>query len=190
MLNINRKMSFLLVFYAVGIGCLLTGECALVDTDGNAVTNETALGDIDMAKGTMGDMKEAIAPSYSSLTFEVDNLTNIVRRNDKTFSLGSANTIGLFSTVVGSNNTLGNRSMVFGFNNTLLGPSTGNAQQYAFGLGNRSTAPNNFIAGVGSGAIAEDASYSISLGTMSVSTNLGSFVWNWYPTDYSSIEAD
>lgn len=143
-----------------------------------------------MANGSGYATTNYVVETVSNAAFEVDHLTNIVRRTDKTFSLGTANTVGLFSTVVGGNNTLGNRSTVFGFNNTLLGPSAGNAQQYAFGLGNRSTAPNNFIAGIGSGAIAEDASYSISLGTMSVSTNLGSFVWNWYPTDYSSVQAD
>ena len=177
----------------------IVGRCELIDTDGYAVTNETALGDIDMAKGTMGDLKGAITNGYattnyvntsvSNLNYDIANNTNFVRRSDRSIGFGTGNTLGTFSLALGDNNVVGNRSTVFGFNNSLLNPSAGNAQQYAFGLGNRSQAPNNFIVGMGSGATSDGES-SISLGTMSVSTNIGSFVWNWYPTDYSSVQAD
>lgn len=46
----------------------LCAHSALVDTDGNAVTNETALGDIDMAASTYGDLKTGIAPNYSNVS--------------------------------------------------------------------------------------------------------------------------
>ena len=36
-----------------------------VDTDGNAISDETALGDIDMAETTVGDFKGVIAPNYN-----------------------------------------------------------------------------------------------------------------------------
>lgn len=68
MLNINlRHLSYLALTLLV-VGYAKTGECVLVDTENNAVTNETALGDIDMAKGTMGDLKEAIAPDYEAVS--------------------------------------------------------------------------------------------------------------------------
>ena len=38
---------------------------ALVDTDGNAATNQTLLGDIDMGVGTLWDITTFIAPNYS-----------------------------------------------------------------------------------------------------------------------------
>lgn len=50
------------------IGYANIGECVLVDTKNNAVTNETALGDIDMAKGMLIDLKDAIAPDYAMVS--------------------------------------------------------------------------------------------------------------------------
>ena len=43
-------------------------SAALVDTDGNAVTNETALGDIDMAASTYGDLKNGVSPGYGTVS--------------------------------------------------------------------------------------------------------------------------
>ena len=40
---------------------------ALVDLDGNPATNETALADIDMDEGTIGDLKNEIAPEYEAV---------------------------------------------------------------------------------------------------------------------------
>ena len=139
----------------------------------------------DSGFATTGQVTTAV----SNLEFKIALDSNIVRRTDGNFSIGNGNSLGIFSAVIGNNNTLGGKSSVFGFNNSLLSPSQGNAQQYAFGFGNRSQAQNNFIAGIGSGATDEGES-SITLGAMAVSTNAGSFVWNWYPTDYSSVEAD
>ena len=194
----TRILSTISLFLGIVV---FVSECKgeLVDTEGNVVTNQTALGDIDMAKGTMGDLKSAVTQGYaktnyvdtsvSNLNYDISINTNFVRRSDRSIGFGTGNTLGNFSLAMGNDNVVGNRSTVFGFNNTLLSPSSGNSQQYAFGLGNRSQAPNNFIVGMGSGATSDGES-SISLGTMSVSTNLGSFVWNWYPTDYSSVQAD
>lgn len=57
MKNILEKILFLtLMLPTVG----LFGE--LVDTDGNAATNETPLGDIDMGVGTLGDLKIFMFP--------------------------------------------------------------------------------------------------------------------------------
>lgn len=41
---------------------------AAVDTAGNSLADNTALGDIDMAETTVGDFKSVIAPDYSSVS--------------------------------------------------------------------------------------------------------------------------
>ena len=194
----NKIISLISLFIGI-IGFVYVCKGELVDTEGHIVTNQTALGNIDMAKSTMGDLKESVTTGYASTNYvdtAISNLnhdiainTNFVRRSDRAIGFGTGNSLGTFSLALGNDNVVGNRSTVFGFNNRLINPYSGDSQQFAFGIGNRSQAPNNFIVGIGSGATAEGES-SISLGTMSVSTNIGSFVWNWFPTDYSSIEAD
>lgn len=49
---------------------------ALVDTDGNAVTNETALGDIDMGVSTYGELKNGIAPDYNTVSNAAITIAN------------------------------------------------------------------------------------------------------------------
>ena len=65
----------------------LEASCGLVDTEGNAATNQTLLGDIDMGVGTLGDLSTFIAPYYwpvsnaamtaeSKIAIESQNSTN------------------------------------------------------------------------------------------------------------------
>ena len=102
--------------------------------------------------------------------------------------MGDNSTVGIYAFSQGFNNTLGNRSVAFGQYNT-LNAGGDSASQYAFGMGNRSAGRGNFTMGVGSGAD-ENGAISLALGAMAVATNAGAFVWNWYPTDYFSAEAD
>lgn len=137
----------------------------------------------------------------SNLNYDISINTNFVRRSDNNFNLGLGNIIGGRSLIMGDNssvgvyafsqgfnNTIGSHSVTFGHHNTLNagGDST---MQYAFGFGNRSSGKGTFTMGIGSGAN-ENGVASYALGTMAVSTNAGAFVWNWYPTDYDSVEAD
>lgn len=122
----------------------------------------------------------------NGLAYDIAMNTNFVRRTDSNFSLGAGNILKSFSSAIGARNRIGHYSQVIGYDNT-LNPDT--SMQYAFGCGNRSSAFGNFIMGAGSGAD-ENGQISLSLGTMSVATNAGSFVWNYYPTDYSSVQAD
>lgn len=202
------SVSFLLLVFVLFSH---TAKGELVDTEGHTVTNQTALGDIDMAKGTMGDLKVAINEGYATtndvvtatngLAFSIEINTNFVRRSDNNFSFGLGNILGNRSMIMGDNstagiyafsqgfnNTIGNRSVAFGQYNT-LSASGDSAVQYAFGMGNRSAGRGNFTMGVGSGAD-ENGAVSLALGTMAVATNAGAFVWNWYPTDYFSAETD
>jgi len=55
------KSIFLVALFSKGATMLFGG---LVDTEGNAATNQTLLGDIDMGVGTLGDLSTFIAPSY------------------------------------------------------------------------------------------------------------------------------
>lgn len=53
---------------------------ALVDTDGNAATNQTLLGDIDMGVGTLGDLKSYVEPSkISDGTNTIDAARNVLK---------------------------------------------------------------------------------------------------------------
>lgn len=55
------KSIFLVALFSKGTTMLFGG---LVDTEGNAATNQTLLGDIDMGVGTLGDLSTFIAPYY------------------------------------------------------------------------------------------------------------------------------
>lgn len=56
------------------VGCIgykggtKNGIRSAVDTEGSSIVDATALGDIDMAKTTVGDFKGVIAPNYSSVS--------------------------------------------------------------------------------------------------------------------------
>ena len=74
------RMFFLLGLVTIGIGLMVIGGCssirdtnvpllrAAVDTDGDSITDGTALGDIDMAETTVGDFKGIVAPNYSNVS--------------------------------------------------------------------------------------------------------------------------
>ena len=73
--------------FALAIGGIATAFAlmgAAVDTDGNAITSSTDLGDIDMDATTVGDFQEVIAPGYSNIAASIaskvsaDNVTNLV----------------------------------------------------------------------------------------------------------------
>ena len=65
---------------------------ALVDTDGNAVTNQTALGDIDMAASTYGDLKNGVAPGYGTVSNAAVNAASNERVNNLQTALDLAAT--------------------------------------------------------------------------------------------------
>ena len=64
----------LLLGLAVSVGCssmqngTKPSARTAVDTEGDALIDATALGDIDMAETTVGDFKGIIAPNYSSVS--------------------------------------------------------------------------------------------------------------------------
>lgn len=68
----------LLAFSSVAMG-------ALVDGNNNPATDATLLGDIDVSKGTLGDMKMAAAPDYSAVSnaameaLSMANSTNVIK---------------------------------------------------------------------------------------------------------------
>ena len=63
------------------LSATLPSSAALVDTDGHAVTNETALGDIDMRVSTYGDLKNGIAPGYGTVSNAAVNAATKERVN-------------------------------------------------------------------------------------------------------------
>ena len=171
----------------------LTNDIGYVDktiTNGLASVDSIPTSNSQLENDSGFSTTNQVRAAVSNLEFKIAIDSNIVRRTDENFTIGTGNSLGLFSSAIGTDNILGSRSAVFGYGNRLLSPSySGNAMQHAFGFGNKSQAKNNFIVGIGSGATDAGQS-SISLGTMAVSTNNGAFVWNWYQTDYESVEAD
>ena len=116
---------------------------ALVDTDGNAATNQTLLGDIDMGVGTLGDLKTFVS---TGAVEEAKNFTrtNAVMWHDNVASnitVGPVDSIGFsslsFSDEDGNGN-IGSQSISFGWFNSVGDNSS------AFGdnnsLGERSSA--------------------------------------------------
>ena len=91
---------------------------ALVDIDGNTFTNESVLADLDMAAATLGDLKDGIAPDYSTISSKALNAVNdsmaavtntvVVGYTDYTYSgdvdpdMTSANGKGTFCNKAGS----------------------------------------------------------------------------------------
>lgn len=71
-----RKPMLSIAASATAVFFALQAQCALVDVDGNAAIDETALGDIDMAQSTLGDLKEEIAPNYETVSNKAMNAVN------------------------------------------------------------------------------------------------------------------
>lgn len=101
MLKQSRKY---VLFGAVALS-LLSALAALVDTDGNAATNQTLLGDIDMGVGTLGDLKTFVS------TGAVEEANNFTRTNAVLWHDNVASNIAV---VTGSENSIGAASLVFG----------------------------------------------------------------------------
>ena len=68
----NRILLFRGLAVIVGCSSVYNGSKqnarSAVDTDGEALIDSTALGDIDMAETTVGDFKGIIAPNYSNVS--------------------------------------------------------------------------------------------------------------------------
>lgn len=86
-------MNKTLILLCIGliVGCIgyqdttKNGIRAAVDTEGSGIVDATALGDIDMAKTTVGDFKNVIAPNYSvvsnaamAASSEIEDISNYV----------------------------------------------------------------------------------------------------------------
>lgn len=120
---------------AIVSASILAGA-ALVDTDGNAATNQTLLGDVDMGVGTLGDLKTYVS------TGAVEEARNFTRTNavlwhdaslSNIVSGAVGGTVGRSSLSFGGpngNSSVGDYSAAFGSDNTVAGLST------AFGFGN------------------------------------------------------
>lgn len=154
-----------IVLIAAILAFAVPASGALVDVNGNAATNQTLLGDVDMGVGTLGDLKTFVS------TDAVEEAKNFTRTNavlwhniaDKNIAIGQTASIGKKSIVFGGPfpendeidgpNYAGYYSLLFGYNNVVSNNSfasgfNGRGGLYSFLMGHSIEAGNHsFIKG-------------------------------------------
>ena len=152
---------------------------ALVDTDGNAATNQTLLGKIDMGVGTLWDLKTFVS---TGAVEEAKNftMTNAVMWHDNVASnitVGPVDSIGFSSLSFSDsdgNGSIGNNSISFGYCNDVGDYSS------AFGAGHYIW---NYSSAVG--AYNNIGSYSAAVGT---NNELGDYGYAFGYDNYARID--
>ena len=175
-------------FFRIGIAsalvCLVGGSslAEIVDPDNNVLPDSADLGDIDMSKTKIVDLKNRIAPGYQTVGLTNDVLwvdgwhTNlVVKQNDQ---YGNPTSI-----------TIGERANGYGIGElgVCIGSANAATDSLNLAIGDENLALGYLAMSIGYQNRATDWA-SFALGYCAVSSNENSFVWQGTSSIYDSVE--